>query len=120
MKTLYKLQQFVQESIDKSTSSIEEIHKRVASMPLDFLARIELLKNAAEGSKEVLNRSTGNVYETIRLVNRKVGEVTARLLGEGGSKRAGKTSRKPAQASKPPVRRQQKPASKQAAAPVLH
>ncbi len=82
MEMLNSLQKFVQESIDNGATTIEDVHKRLASMPLDFLARIDVLESAAEGSKEVLNRSIGNVYDTIRLVNQKVGEIASRLLGQ--------------------------------------
>lgn len=82
MEMLNSLQKFVQESIDNGATTIEDVHKRLASMPLDFLARIDVLESAAEGSKEVLNRSIGNIYDTIRLVNQKVGEIASRLLGQ--------------------------------------
>jgi hypothetical protein len=50
------------------------------------LAQITPLEDVAQGSKEILNRSTGNVYETIRLVNMKVGEIAARMLGQEHAK----------------------------------
>ncbi|MBK7000998.1 MAG: hypothetical protein IPH35_13795 [Rhodoferax sp.] len=86
MEMLNAMQKFVQESIDKGATSIEDVHKRLESMPLDFLAQITPLENIAKGSKEILNRSTGNVYESIRLVNMKVGEIAARMLGQEDAK----------------------------------
>ncbi len=82
MKVLNSVQTFVQESVDSGVTSIEDVHKRVASIPLDFLARLKPLKEIAEGSKEVLNSSIGNVYESIRLVNQKVGDIAGPLLGQ--------------------------------------
>ena len=95
MKMLNSLQKFIQESIDNGATSIEDVHKRVASMPLDFLARLGPLKGVAESSKEILNRSIGNVYESVRLVNQKVGEIAGPLLGQPKVAEKKATEKKP-------------------------
>ncbi len=82
MEMVNNLQAFVSESIDTGVTNIENVHKRIASMPLDFMAKIDPLHDLAEGAKEIQERSIGNVYETVRLVNGKVGEMTSRLLGK--------------------------------------
>lgn len=82
MEMVNNLQAFVRESIDTSVTSIENVHKRIASMPLDFMAKIDPLHDLADGAKEIQERSIGNVYETVRLVNGKVGEMASRFLGK--------------------------------------
>ena len=82
MSKLTDLQSFVQDAIDKGATSIEEVHLAIANMPLDFLAKIAALEGMAGSAKEIHTRSIGNIYETIRMVNLKVGEIAARLLGK--------------------------------------
>ena len=38
---LVELTKTVQDAIDKGATSVEQIHRQIANMPLDFLARIE-------------------------------------------------------------------------------
>ena len=81
MEMLKDLQEYVQLTIDKGATSLEEVHKSIANMPLDFLEKIGPIKGTVEGVKEIQANTIGNVYESIRLVNEKAGEIASRLLG---------------------------------------
>lgn len=86
MEKLNDLQEFVQVTIDRGVTSIEGVHKAIAEMPFDLLAKITPLKGVADGVKEIQANTIGTVYESIRLVNEKAGEIAARLLGQGKAK----------------------------------
>jgi hypothetical protein len=81
MGKLSDLQAMVQEAIDKGATNVEEVHKSIANMPMDLLAKIGPLENVVNQGKTLQEQTIGAVYENIRLVNEKVGEMAAKLLG---------------------------------------
>lgn len=82
MEKLNDLQEFVQVTIDKGITSVEGVHKAIAEMPFGLLEKITPIKGVAQGVKEIQGNTIGTVYESIRLVNEKAGEIAARLLGQ--------------------------------------
>ncbi len=86
-ENIKNLKDFVQNAIDKGANSVEDIHKKIAGLPLDFIAKIEPLHEQAEQVKELQENTIGSIYETIRLVNEKGGQYAEELL----SKRPEKT-----------------------------
>jgi hypothetical protein len=70
----------IQEAVDKGATSVEQIHKTIAELPLTALQKRGLL--GAEGSKalDVVDTSIGTVYEAIRSVNREIGELASGLF----------------------------------------
>lgn len=82
MDKLTDLQGMVREAIDKGATNVEEVHKALAKMPLDFLAKIGPLENLANQGKALQDQSIGSVYESIRLVNQKAGELASQMLGK--------------------------------------
>ena len=82
MKSLSDLQATVQDAIDKGATSIEEVHKSIANMPLDLLAKIGPLEDVVKGGKAFQEQTIGSVYENIRLMNQKVGDIASQLLSK--------------------------------------
>lgn len=80
MSRLKGLKDLVQEAIDQGASSIEEVHQAIAKKPLDVLQQIEPLEVAAKGVKAIQEKTIGDVYETIRLVNKTVGDIAGDML----------------------------------------
>ena len=70
----------IQEAVDKGATSVEQIHKTIAELPLSALEKRGLL--GEEGSKALgaLDASIGTVYEAIRSVNREIGELASGLF----------------------------------------
>ena len=77
---LQGLKDLIQEAIDKGASSVEEMHRSIASWPFAALERIEPLAATAKTAKELQQQSIGFVYEAIRTANRMVGEIAEQLL----------------------------------------
>ena len=84
MADLKSIKDLVQETIDKGATSVEQVHKQIANMPLEALEKIQPLESAVQGVKEVQNTTIGNVYEVIRNINEKVGEIAEDLLSKVG------------------------------------
>ena len=78
-KTLTRL---VQDEIDKGATTVEEIHKAIADLPLKMLEEIDLLKGPAKEVRRVQDRTIGAIYELIRTINHKVWTFASELLAE--------------------------------------
>ena len=82
MVNLVELQKTVQDAIDKGARSVEQVHKQIANMPLDFAARIAQLEGPANQAKEFQTRTIGSIYDTIATINSKAGEIARDLLAK--------------------------------------
>lgn len=80
MTNLRKLREIIQEAIDRGATTVEQIHKDIAAMPLNALEKIEPLESAAQGTRKIQEDTIGNVYDIIRKVNREVGALAEDLL----------------------------------------
>jgi len=88
-----KLADLVQKEIEDGATTVEEIHKAIASLPLDILERLDVFEETVKDVRRVQDTSIGAIYDVIRKVNHEVGNYAKEIL-EGGA--AGKPTRKPA------------------------
>ena len=89
-KTLIR---FVQDAIDKGATTVEEIHKSIADLPLRILEESELLRGPAKEVQRVQDQTLGAIYRVIREVNEQVATYASSLLAEAAKQR---TARKEA------------------------
>ena len=80
MKKLEEIKDLVQEAIDSGATNVEEIHKSLAGKPFKVLKKIRLSGTAVEKLGDFQDQSIGNVYEFIRSLNEKIGEIATELL----------------------------------------
>ena len=80
MEQLKGLVSLVQEAIENGATSVEDVHRSIASKPLDILSNIAPLEDAMDRVRQIQDETIGNVYETIRTVNAQVGEIAKDLL----------------------------------------
>lgn len=69
------LKDLVQQAIDKGATSVEQIHKTIAALPLAVLEKQGLLDLDSDKRDELWDKSFGQVYDAIRRVNQEVGEL---------------------------------------------
>src|SRR5260221_10846853 len=74
------IKDLVQEAVDKGATSVEQIHKIVATLPLSALEERGLLGEVPGKTREIVDQTIGSVYEAIRQINREVGELASGLL----------------------------------------
>jgi len=75
-----KLVHLVQGEIDRGATSVEEIHKAIANLPLDVLERLDLFEQAVKGTRKVQEARIGAMYDLIRKVNEEVAKIAQDLL----------------------------------------
>lgn len=84
---LLSLQRLVEQAIEDGATTVEQVHRSIASMPFDALEKVDALQPTVEKVREVHDQTVGNIYETIRLLNDRAGEI-ARTLLQGGRDKA--------------------------------
>lgn len=89
------LPELVRDAVDRGATTVEEIHKAIADLPLEVLEQIEGLEKPARRVREIQEQSIGAVYDLIRTINRKVGALADDLI-ETGREAAGRKARRPA------------------------
>ena len=82
-----KLVHLVQREIDDGATSIEEIHKAIANLPLEVLERLDLFEQAVKGARKVQEARIGAMYDLIRKVNDEVAKIAQDLLAKRPSRR---------------------------------
>ncbi len=70
----------VEEAVDQGATTVEEIHKAIADLPLKILEEIDILKKPVGEIRKVQDHSIRAVYDLIREVNERVGELASDVL----------------------------------------
>ena len=71
----------IHDTIDEMTTTVEDIHRSVAAIPLDALDALAPVHGAIEEVRAVQDRSISAVYDTIRAVNRGVERLATSVVG---------------------------------------
>lgn len=75
------IKDLIQEAVDKGATTVEQIHRVIAGMPLDALAKRGLLRaKDADDLKQANEATIGVVYDAIRRINREVGELASSVF----------------------------------------
>lgn len=101
---LRKVADVVQREVDAGATSVEEIHKAIARMPLDALEKLDVFEQTAKDVRRVQDASIGAIYDVIRKVNDEVAKFARQLLAERAPKTA-KPARPRTTAAKRPAAR---------------
>ncbi len=70
----------VVEVVDRSATKIEEIHRSIAEIPLDWMRQTGLFERTADDVRDLQEQSIGLAYDVVRDVNRRVGGLVSDLL----------------------------------------
>src|SRR3546814_15094213 len=75
LQRLELLKDLVQQAVDRGASSVEAIHQQIAALPFEMLEKAGLLDDDKLRLRDKQQRTIGTVYETIRRINRQVGDL---------------------------------------------
>jgi len=75
-----RLSSWIEDTVDRTATSVEEIHKSIAEIPLDIMRRSALYSQTADDVSDLHERSIGVVYDTVRDVNHRVMGLLSDLL----------------------------------------
>lgn len=80
MSKLQSLKDAVQQALDDGATTVEDVHRRVANIPFEQLAKIAAVEGLVNQARDLHDQSVGTVYDTIRKVNARVGELADAAL----------------------------------------
>ncbi|MBF0118617.1 MAG: hypothetical protein HQK79_07255 [Desulfobacterales bacterium] len=80
MENLTKIKELVQDAVDKGATSVEQVHLMIANLPFDILDKVNMSTPATEKVQRFQERTIGNIYDLIRTLNKKVGEIATEIL----------------------------------------
>jgi hypothetical protein len=83
---------WIQNAIDKGATSVEEIHKSIAELPLKVLEESEFLRGPAKQVRRLQDHTIGAIYDIIRGINERVGTLSSELLAETSKRRAARSA----------------------------
>ena len=77
-------------AVDRSAAAAEEIHRKVANLPLKLLEQVDSLEGPVRDIREIQDRSIGAVYGAVHDINHEVMHLAKELLdGRPARRRAG-------------------------------
>jgi len=74
------LTELIEEVVDQGATTVEEIHRGIAEMPLGVLEQLGLLERTTTEVRRIQDVSLGAIYGLIRDVNHKVAGLATELL----------------------------------------
>ena len=82
LNRIKNLQELVQDAIDKGATTVEEVHRSIAGLPFDQLQKISFLETQSQKARELTEQSIGAVYDSIRTLNQRAGQIARELLAK--------------------------------------
>ena len=84
MTEVRKVKDIVHDLVDKGVTTVEGIHRSIAQASGEGLEEVapQEVKSYVAPAKEIHDTATGAVYDTIRMINRKVCEISDEILAK--------------------------------------
>jgi hypothetical protein len=83
-----RLAQLVEQAVDDGADSVEEVHRSIASLPLDVLERLDFFRETVKDVRKVQDTSIGAIYDLIHKVNREVAKLATEMLRQTPARKA--------------------------------
>jgi hypothetical protein len=75
-----EIQNVVSLAIEQGANSVEQVHQKIARLPLKYLERIEKVEDLAKDVSVIQEKTIGHVFNLIREVNTKASDITEDIL----------------------------------------
>ena len=78
---------FITDAIEKGATTVEDVHKSIAQLPLKVLEESDLLRGPAKEVRRIQDHTIGVVYDLIRYINGQVGRLATERLDQAANRR---------------------------------
>jgi len=90
---LSEKQKLAQEVIDKGSTIVENVHKTISNITFGILKSTPATGQTSRIVRKIHDRTAGGVYNSIRLINKGIGNIADELLGTDKDRSPEDTSR---------------------------
>ncbi len=73
---------WVEETVDRGTTTAEEIHRAIAGLPLETLERLGVQDQVLGEARRIHDQTLGVVYDLVRDVNHKLARFATELVDQ--------------------------------------
>jgi hypothetical protein len=80
MNNLKQFKDFVQDTVDKGITSVEEIHREIMNQPFYIIERMMPPDLPVKQVRKMQEQVIGSIYSMIRIVNKTVGDIADGIL----------------------------------------
>src|SRR4030095_6400602 len=88
-KTLARL---MEDAIDKGATTVEDIHKSIADLPLKVLEESDVLRGPAKEVRRIQDHTIGALCDLIDGINKRVATLASELLAEASRRRGARAA----------------------------
>ena len=81
------LVRFIEEAIEMGATTVEDVHKSIAQLPVRILEESDLLRSPAKEVRRIQDHTIGVVYDLIRYINGQVGRLATERLDQAANRR---------------------------------
>jgi hypothetical protein len=81
------LVRFIEEAIEKSARTVEDVHKSIAQLPLKILEETDLLRGPAKEVRRIQDHTIGAIYDLLWSIDEQVELLAEELLNHAGKRR---------------------------------
>ena len=75
------VRELIHDTVDSTTTTVQNIHQVIANAPFDALAKADGLERSARDLRETQDTVVTAVYDTVRKINREIQQLGDDLLG---------------------------------------
>ena len=72
----------IEDVVDRAATSVQSIHQSIADLPFEVLERNGLWVETSSELRDVQVRTLGAIYDVVRSVNHRVGDIASDLLDD--------------------------------------
>ena len=84
MTRIKSLKDAVEQAIDRGARTAEDVYLRISRMPFERLERIAALEGVVRKARGVHDQSVARLYDTIRAINKRIGQLADQALRRAG------------------------------------
>ena len=81
------LVRFIEEAIEKGATTVEDVHKSIAQLPLKILEETDLLRGPAKEVPRIQDHTIGAIYDLLWYIDEQVEILAEELLNHAAKRR---------------------------------
>ena len=81
------LVRFIEEAIEKGATTVEDVHKSIAQLPVKVLEESDLLRAPAKGVRRIQDHTIGAIYDLLWYIDEQVEILAEELLNHAAKRR---------------------------------